>query len=88
MRESDVEAIFAKRVRELGGRSHKFAPLDAGNPDRIVLLPGGVIMFVELKADGGELRPAQVLWHRRALELGTLVHVVTGSQEARTWTPG
>ena len=87
MRESAVEAVFAKRVRDLGGLSFKFAPIVAGNPDRIVMLPGGVIRFVELKADDGALRPDQVLWHRRALELGTAVEVVTGSEEARNWTP-
>lgn len=87
MRESSVEAIFAQRVRDMGGLSFKFVPADAGNPDRIVLLPGGVVCFVELKAEGGQLRPAQVLWHRRALKLGTVVHVVTGAQEARAWQP-
>lgn len=88
MRESAVEAIFKRRVRELGGRSYKFAPVEAGNPDQIVILPGGVIKFVELKAVGGQLRPVQVLWHRRAAERGVIVDVVTGAQEARTWTPG
>ena len=87
MLESAVEAVFAKRVRQLGGLSFKFAPVHAGNPDRIALLPDGVIRFIELKADGGSLDPAQVLWHRRALALGTVVHVVTGAVEARTWTP-
>lgn len=86
VRESAVEAIFIKRVRELGGRSYKFVPADAGNPDRIVLLPNGRIILVELKATGGVLHEAQVLWHRRAAELGTVVQVVTGPQEARTWT--
>lgn len=80
-----MEAVFDKRVRELGGRSFKFAPVHAGNPDRIVLLPGGQIHLVELKADDGALHAAQVLWHRRAQELGTTVHVVTGSREARAW---
>ncbi len=79
--------MFNDRVRALGGLSFKFAPVHAGNPDRIVLMPGGVIRFVELKADGGQLDKAQVLWHRRALERGTEVHVVTGAQEARTWLP-
>lgn len=87
MRESTVEAIFARRVRALGGVSYKFAPVHAGNPDRIVLLPDGVVRFVELKAAGGTLDPAQRLWHRRAAELGTVVHVVTGAEEARTWQP-
>ena len=87
MREASVEAIFARRVRALGGLSYKFAPTHAGNPDRIVLMPGGIIRFVELKADDGELRPDQRLWHRRAGELGTVVHVLIGAEEARHWTP-
>lgn len=87
MREAAVEQVFAKRVRDLGGLSFKFAPLNAGNPDRIVLMPGGAIYFVELKADTGALHPAQVLWHRRAQELGIHVHVVTGSDQARSWLP-
>jgi hypothetical protein len=85
MLESKVESIFADRVRELGGRSFKFAPIFAGNPDRIVLMPGGVIRLVELKADDGALRAVQVLWHRRAADLGTDVEVVTGATEARAW---
>lgn len=87
MRESDVERIFVMRVRKLGGQTFKFAPVHAGNPDRIVLLPGGLIVFVELKAEGGKLDPAQQLWHRRAAALGTIVQVVTGPDEARNWTP-
>lgn len=87
MLESAVEAVFAHRVRDLGGLSFKFAPIHAGNPDRIVIMPGGLICFVELKADGGTLDPAQVLWHRRALERGVKVYVVTGAAEARAWTP-
>lgn len=87
MKESAVETVFANRVRDLGGRSYKFAPVVAGNPDRIVLMPGGKIYLVEIKADGGALRPDQLLWHRRAAELDTHVYVVTGSQEAREWLP-
>jgi hypothetical protein len=86
MLESAVEAVFARRVRDLGGLSYKFAPIHKGNPDRVVLLAGHVY-FVEIKADGGKLDPAQVLWHRRAAERGVIVQVVTGSQEARSWNP-
>ena len=87
MLESAVEAIFARRVRELGGRSYKFVPQDVGNPDRVVLLPGGIVLFAEIKAHGGRLHAAQTLWHRRAAALGTTVYVVTGAAEARSWTP-
>jgi hypothetical protein len=86
MLESAVERVFNRRVRELGGLSFKFAPLHAGNPDRIVLIDGQTLL-VELKGDGGTLDPAQVLWHRRAAERGVVVYVVTGSSEARTWLP-
>ena len=87
MLERSVEAIFARRVRDLGGISYKFAPVCAGNPDRIVLMPGGAVFFVELKAPGGQLSPVQRLWHARAAELGTTVQVVTGAVEARSWCP-
>jgi len=85
--EKSVEAIFARRVRELGGISYKFAPVVAGNPDRIVLMPDGWVGFVELKAEGGALSPVQRLWHARAAALGTVVEVVTGPVEARRWVP-
>jgi hypothetical protein len=84
MLESAVEAVFARRVRDLGGLSYKFAPVHKGNPDRIVII-NGMVILVEIKADGGKLDPAQVLWHRRALERGVVVQVVTGSAEARSW---
>jgi hypothetical protein len=86
MLESAVEAVFARRVRELGGLSYKFAPVHKGNPDRIVLI-NGMVILVEIKADGCKLDPAQVLWHRRAAERGVVVQVVTGSAEARGWLP-
>lgn len=87
MLERSVEAIFVRRVKELGGISHKFAPIVAGAPDRIVLMPGGAIYFVELKAVGGRLSPVQKLWHARAKALGTVVQVVEGPLEARGWSP-
>ena len=87
MLERSVEAIFARRVKDLGGQSYKFAPVVAGNPDRIVLMPGGGVYFVELKAPGETLSPIQRLWHARAAKLGTNVGVVVGPLEARSWSP-
>lgn len=86
MLESAVERVFDQHVREMGGLSFKFAPLHAGNPDRIVLLDGHVYL-VEIKADGGVLSKLQHLWHARAHEKGVHVYVVTGSAEARSWKP-
>lgn len=85
MLESAVERVFNEHVQELGGSTTKWVGI-GGNPDRVVLLDGGIYL-VEIKADGGELEPLQRLWHRRAAEKGVHVYVVTGSKEARAWDP-
>ena len=84
--EASLEAYFRKSVREkLGGRVVKLAPTEKGVPDRLVLLPGGRMFLVELKADGGRLSPAQVYWHENAKELGTTVHVLEGRGQIYQW---
>jgi hypothetical protein len=53
MLEKGIEAALVKRVKALGGMAEKFtSPNKRSVPDRIVTLPGGVIIFVELKAPG------------------------------------
>ena len=47
-----------------------------GMPDRLVLLPGGRMGFVELKAPGKEPRLVQELRMRQLRRLGFLVAVV------------
>lgn len=86
MRESALEQRFNRKVRELGGQSYKICPeYTAGIPDRMVLLPGGRLYLVELKADNGALRPIQRVWHERARELGTEVVVLKGNAEVDAW---
>lgn len=51
MRESDIERRLVQGVKKLGGRAYKFvSPGNVGVPDRLVVLPGGVVLFVEVKA--------------------------------------
>lgn len=52
MLEKEIEQYFCKAVKtQLSGWPLKFtSPGQNGMPDRIVLLPGGKIYFVELKA--------------------------------------
>ncbi|HHD7566826.1 TPA: VRR-NUC domain-containing protein, partial [Escherichia coli] len=45
-------------------------------PDRIVLLPGGRIVFVECKAPGKPPRPDQLREHERLRKLGFTVVVL------------
>ncbi len=70
MREKTIETKLVKAVRAIGGLAPKFvSPGLDGVPDRLVLLPGGRIAFIELKAQGKTLRPLQV---RRKKQLETL----------------
>jgi hypothetical protein len=83
--ESAVERHFIAAVRRIGGMTYKIAPVDAGIPDRLVLLPGGRLFLVELKTETGRLRPIQRVWHERAAELGTHVVVLHGTAEVEEW---
>lgn len=83
--ESRLEEFFRRRVRMLGGHTEKLIPTTRGMPDRLVLMPGGKIYLVELKAEGGRVRPAQQVWHGRAARLGSPVAVLTGRQEVLEW---
>lgn len=61
MREKDIEEYLRKEVKKAGGKAYKFeSPGNDGVPDRIVVFPGNVIWFVELKAPGKKPRPLQV----------------------------
>ena len=58
MKEKIIEKKLVKAVKEAGGIASKFiSPGFDGMPDRIVLLPGGVMGFVEVKAPGKVPRP-------------------------------
>lgn len=51
--EKDTERYLNRQVKALGGRSYKWvSPGCSGVPDRIVILPGGRVVFVELKSEG------------------------------------
>lgn len=53
MREKVIEQKLVKAVRAAGGIAPKLAsPGFDGMPDRMVLMPGGRIGFVEVKAPG------------------------------------
>lgn len=88
MLESAIERAFVARVKSLGGMAEKFtSPGRRSVPDRIVTLPGGVIIFVELKRQGGKPTVAQLRDHERRLALGCDVRVID-SLEAVNAFPG
>lgn len=77
MREKEVEQKLVKAVRARGGICPKWvSPGYDGVPDRIVLLPGMHMGFVEVKVPGEVPRPLQVSRHRLLRKLGFLVYVL------------
>jgi hypothetical protein len=53
----------------------------AGVPDRIILMPGGRIAFVEVKAPGEKPRPLQLSRHLTLRRLGFLVYVLDALED-------
>ncbi|MDZ7789751.1 MAG: VRR-NUC domain-containing protein [Xanthomonadales bacterium] len=77
MREKTIEQHLVRRVRESGGLALKFTSPNRRNvPDRIVLMPGGLVVFVELKAAGRKATAAQAREHERLRSLGFWVEVL------------
>jgi hypothetical protein len=75
--EKDVEKLLVKRVRDLGGHAYKFrSPGRRSVPDRVVVLPGGYIYFVECKRPGGKLTDGQKREIERLKAWGQRVEVV------------
>lgn len=82
MREKTTEQKLVKAIKNIGGVAPKFvSPGFDGMPDRIVLLPGGRIAFVEVKAPGCKPRPLQVSRHEMLRKLGFKVYVLDDERQ-------
>jgi len=79
--EKTIEGYLVKRVKEAGGVAPKWvSPGMSGVPDRIVFLPGGRIIFVEVKAPGKKLRPLQLYVKEQLEALGVDFRVVDSKE--------
>ena len=77
MREKNVEIYLREQVKKIKGIAFKFvSPGNAGVPDRIVLLPWGVCVFVELKAPGKKTTALQDRQIERIQKLGFRVEIL------------
>lgn len=85
MRERRVETALTSAVKARGGWAVKLLPSVSGLPDRLVLLPGGRIFFVELKAPNKRPTVHQTVVHRRLKELGFEVAVLSSPEMVKDW---
>ncbi len=83
MKESVIERKLYDGVKRAGGRCWKWvSPGRAGVPDRICMMPHGVIYFVELKAPGKTERKLQVYVQNILRDLGFTVFSSVDSIDA------
>lgn len=84
MLEKNIELALVEAVRSQAGWAPKWvSPGNDGVPDRIVLMPGGRVRFVELKAPGEKPTPLQAKIHDRLRALGFEVDVIDSMEAAR-----
>lgn len=82
MREKTIEHDLVMEVKRVGGLALKFvSPGFDGVPDRLVLLQGGKMGFVEVKAPGKHPRPLQEARHRLLRRLGFKVYVLDDAEQ-------
>ncbi|GKX27863.1 hypothetical protein SH1V18_03430 [Vallitalea longa] len=81
MNEKLIEKKLREKIKELGGRAEKFIPTYfVGAPDRIVLMPGGRVYWVETKSTGDKLRSIQQTRKRQLEKLGFKCYKVDSKQ--------
>lgn len=75
--EKTLEKKLREAVKKCKGLALKFYCLSfTGIPDRVVLMPGGRIWFVELKTTGKKLSPRQKIVIPQLLKLGFRVWII------------
>lgn len=74
MLEKEIERHLRDGVKALGGWCLKLTcPGFTGMPDRLILLPGGSMCFVELKRPGEVERQRQLFVQKRLRKMGFVV---------------
>lgn len=69
--EKDIENSFVRQAKKLGCKTRKLNGTGYRSwPDRLILVPGGVTLFIEFKRPGEDLRPDQESLHEDAATIG------------------
>jgi hypothetical protein len=85
VKESKIETYFVDQVENvLKGEARKYKTR-RNDPDRLVMLPGGRVYFVELKRPGEEARDGQAREHKRLRDMGFDVAVLDTKEAVDAW---
>ncbi len=77
MREIVIERYLVELARAKGGEVRKVRWVGRkGAPDRVVMMPGAQLIWVETKATGEQPEPHQAREHERMRRMGQRVEVV------------
>lgn len=83
MLEKTLEGMLGRELKRMGCLWLKLVcPGLSGVPDRLVLIPGGKVCFVEMKRPGQHERPLQRAVQKRMRALGFTVFSSVDSVEA------
>lgn len=84
--EKKLEQRLVKVVERNGGMCWKFiSPGTPGVPDRICLLPGGRIIFVEMKAEWGRMANIQKYRKDQLTSLGYDARTIKGETQLQSF---
>ena len=82
MNEKQIEQYLVRKVSQKGGIAYKFtSPGRRHVPDRIVLLPGGKVIFIECKRPGAKATKAQEYELHRIRSLGSEAFVIDSKEK-------
>ena len=82
--EKELVRWLGQKLKKLGCIYMKFvSPGHDGVPDRIIVMPGGDVLFVELKSETGRLSHTQAFQIARLRHKGATVKIVSTKVEAQ-----
>jgi hypothetical protein len=75
--EKAIERYLVEQVKSWGGICLKYSSLNVvGYPDRLVMLPGGFVMWVELKSKGKKPTKLQTIRRKELESIGQYVATI------------
>ena len=91
--EKSIERYLTKTVQDLGGLCLKFASaIQTGYPDRLIVLPGGMACWAELKSKGYVPTRLQDIRHEDLRRRGMVVYIIDSRERvdelAERWKGG